>query len=77
YDFRASSFRAQVDTAGKLGVLLEKRIVPMVQITFAGELDHVKNAAKVGLAVSIEAAEEEVMAQQESAMAAGPVTPPF
>jgi mitochondrial import receptor subunit TOM40 len=42
YDFRASSFRAQVDTAGKLGVLLEKRIVPMVQITFAGELDHVK-----------------------------------
>lgn len=96
YDFRASSFRAQVDTKGKLGVLLEKRIVPMVQITFAGELDHVKvsnslrlsafqthtdtscqNAAKLGLAVSIEAAEEEVMAQQESAMAAGPVTPPF
>jgi mitochondrial import receptor subunit TOM40 len=42
YDFRASSFRAQVDSAGKLGVLLEKRVVPMVQITFAGELDHVK-----------------------------------
>lgn len=42
YDFRASSFRAQVDSDGKLGVLLEKRIVPMVQVTFAGELDHVK-----------------------------------
>lgn len=42
YDFRASSFRAQVDSEGKLGVLLEKRIVPMVQVTFAGELDHVK-----------------------------------
>lgn len=42
YDFRASSFRAQVDSAGKLGVLLEKRVVPMVQITFAGELDHAK-----------------------------------
>jgi len=42
YDFRMSSFRAQIDSAGKLGVLLEKRIVPMVQITFAGQLDHAK-----------------------------------
>lgn len=76
YDFRASSFRAQVDSEGKLGVLLEKRIVPMVQVTFAGELDHVKNNAKVGLAVSIEAAEEEVMQATES-MVSSPVTPPF
>ncbi|GAB7356589.1 hypothetical protein MBLNU459_g7318t1 [Dothideomycetes sp. NU459] len=76
YDFRMSSFRAQIDSAGKLGVLLEKRIVPMVQITFAGQLDHVKNSANLGLAVSIEAAEEEVMAQQEATGAMG-VTPPF
>ncbi|KAF1345749.1 eukaryotic porin-domain-containing protein [Delphinella strobiligena] len=76
YDFRASSFRAQVDSAGKLGVLLEKRVVPMVQITFAGELDHAKNAAKLGLAVSIEAAEEEVMQAAET-VASSPVVPPF
>lgn len=42
YDFRASSFRAQVNSEGKLACLLEKRVAPPVQVTFAGELDHVK-----------------------------------
>lgn len=42
YDFRASSFRAQVDSQGKIGCVLEKRVAPPVQMTFVGELDHVK-----------------------------------
>ena len=42
YDFRASTFRAQVDSTGKLSCLLEKRVLPPVQISFAGEIDHVK-----------------------------------
>ena len=41
YDFRMSTFRAQVDSAGKIGCLLEKRL-PGLQITFAAEMDHVK-----------------------------------
>jgi len=76
YEFRASIFRAQVDSTGKISCLLEKKLVPLVGITFAGELDHAKNSAKLGLAVSIEAAEEELMMQQESGTAV-PVTPPF
>ena len=42
YDFRASTFRAQLDSAGKVGCLLEKRVLPPVQVAFAGEIDHVK-----------------------------------
>ena len=42
YDFRMSSFRAQLDSTGKLSCLLEKRVLPPVQVTFAGEMDHVK-----------------------------------
>lgn len=42
YDFRASVFRAQIDSQGKLGCLLEKRIAPPVSLTFAGEIDHFK-----------------------------------
>jgi len=42
YDFRQSSFRAQIDSKGKLGCLLEKRVAPPVQITFAGEIDQAK-----------------------------------
>lgn len=42
YDFRTSSFRAQLDSTGKLSCLLEKRVLPPVQVTFAGEMDHFK-----------------------------------
>lgn len=96
YDFRNSTFRAQVDSTGKLSCLLEKRVLPPVQLTFAGEIDHfkvsahdfcvskiasvmliyvhVQQQAKIGLAVSIEAAGEELMQQQEQA--GGNVAPP-
>lgn len=42
YDFRASSFRAQVDSAGKVSCFLEKRIAMPVALTFAGEIDQAK-----------------------------------
>lgn len=42
YDFRASNFKAQIDTTGKVACVLEKRIVPAVGVTFSGELDHSK-----------------------------------
>lgn len=42
YDFRTSTFRAQLDSSGRLACLLEKRIAPAVQLTFAGDIDHFK-----------------------------------
>lgn len=42
YDFRASSFRAQVDSTGKVSCLLEKRIAMPIALTFAGEIDQAK-----------------------------------
>lgn len=42
YDFKTATFRAQLDSTGKLSCLLEKRVLPPVQIAFAGEMDHVK-----------------------------------
>lgn len=42
YSFRASSFRAQLDSQGRLGCLFEKHIAPAVSVTFSGEIDHVK-----------------------------------
>lgn len=41
YDFRAATFRAQVDSAGKLGCFLEKRVALPISLTFAGEIDQV------------------------------------
>lgn len=93
YDFRQSSFRAQIDNQGKVACLLEKMIAPPIRVTFSGEIDHkqvrhgnledstsrtntMQNAAKLGLAVAIEAADEAVMEQQEqqgAAMSAGSI----
>ncbi|KAH8597995.1 eukaryotic porin/Tom40 [Bisporella sp. PMI_857] len=42
YDFRMSTFRAQVDSSGKLSCLLEKRVAPSVQLTFAADMDQAK-----------------------------------
>ncbi|KAF2733861.1 hypothetical protein EJ04DRAFT_438245 [Polyplosphaeria fusca] len=75
YDFRASSFRAQIDNQGKVGCLLEKIVAPPIRLTFSGEIDHTQNAAKLGLAVSIDAADPEVMEQQERVGADAPSIP--
>ncbi|PWY83049.1 hypothetical protein BO70DRAFT_361991 [Aspergillus heteromorphus CBS 117.55] len=77
YDFRASTFRAQVDSTGKVSCLLEKRIAMPIALTFAGEIDQAKQTAKLGLAVSLEIAGEELMEQQEKVEAQGMIPPPF
>ena len=40
YDFRMSTFRAQVDSKGKLSCVLEKRVAPPVMMSFAADIDH-------------------------------------
>ena len=40
YDFRMSTFRAQIDTKGKLSCVLEKRVAAPVMMTFAADVDH-------------------------------------
>ncbi|OJD15320.1 hypothetical protein AJ78_04404 [Emergomyces pasteurianus Ep9510] len=77
YEFRASTFRAQIDSAGKLSCLLEKRVAMPISLTFAGEIDQVKQQAKIGLAVSFEMASEELMEQQESGEMPNVPSPPF
>ncbi|EEP78292.1 mitochondrial import receptor subunit tom-40 [Uncinocarpus reesii 1704] len=77
YEFRASTFRAQIDSSGKLGCLLEKRVAMPISLTFAGEIDQVKQQAKIGLAVSFETASEELMEMQESGEMSNVASPPF
>ncbi|EJD52967.1 hypothetical protein AURDEDRAFT_142053 [Auricularia subglabra TFB-10046 SS5] len=54
YELRMSTFRAQLDSSGKVSALLEQRFAPTFAFLFAGEIDHFKNAAKVGVGVMIE-----------------------
>ncbi|KAF8077936.1 eukaryotic porin-domain-containing protein [Lyophyllum atratum] len=54
YDLRLATFRAQVDSTGKVSALLEQRFTPAFAFLVSGEIDHFKNAAKVGVGVMIE-----------------------
>ncbi|KAK0450887.1 eukaryotic porin-domain-containing protein [Armillaria borealis] len=72
YDLRLATFRAQVDSGGKVSALLEQRFTPTFTFMLSGEIDHWKNAAKVGFGVIMEStslSQEELEAQMA-------VTPP-
>ncbi|RYP77035.1 hypothetical protein DL771_001325 [Monosporascus sp. 5C6A] len=77
YDFRMSTFRAQVDSKGKLGCLLEKRVAPPVTMSFCADVDHYTQSAKVGLGITIEAGGEELQEQQEAVGAQASPNIPF
>ncbi|KAF3760276.1 putative translocase of outer mitochondrial membrane complex, subunit TOM40 [Cryphonectria parasitica EP155] len=65
YDFRMSTFRAQLDSKGKLSCLLEKRVAGPVMMTVGADVDHATQTAKLGLGISIETGGEELQEQQE------------
>jgi len=54
YDLRMSTFRAQLDSTGKVSALLEQRFAPTFSFLVSGEIDHFKNSARVGMGVMIE-----------------------
>lgn len=68
YEFRQSVFRGQIDSDGKVACLVERRILPILSVTFAGELDHAKSSSRVGLGLQLEAGSEEVFEQQKQLM---------
>ncbi|KAF9069602.1 eukaryotic porin-domain-containing protein [Rhodocollybia butyracea] len=65
YDLRLSTFRAQLDSTGKVSALLEQRFTPTFAFLVAGEIDHFKNSAKVGVGVMIESS---ALSQEEMEM---------
>lgn len=77
YDFRMSTFRAQVDSKGKMACLLEKRIAPFVTMSFGCDVDHVSQAAKIGLGITIESGSEDLQEQQEALGTAASPNIPF
>lgn len=66
YEYRQSVFRGSVDTSGKVGCFLERKILPTLSVLFCGELDHFKQESKLGCGLQFETAgsEELLMMQQ-------------
>lgn len=68
YEFRQSVFRGQIDSDGKVACLVERRVLPILGLTFGGELDHAKSTSRVGLGLQLEAGSDEVFEQQQQLM---------
>lgn len=68
YEFRQSVFRGQIDSDGKVSCLVERRVLPILSLTFAGEIDHAKSTSRVGFGLQLEAGSEEVFEQQQQLM---------
>ncbi|OAP56978.1 hypothetical protein AYL99_09090 [Fonsecaea erecta] len=77
YSFANSVYRAQVDSTGKFGVVLERRVAPPVTLTFAAEIDQWKNTHKLGVAVSLEGAPEELQEIMERPENQSAIPPPI
>ncbi|KAI5122959.1 hypothetical protein M0805_006838 [Coniferiporia weirii] len=73
YDLRMATFRAQLDSNGKVSAMLEQRFAPTFAFMVAGEIDHFKNAAKVGVGVMIESSS---LTPEEMGMVPQPAYPP-
>ncbi|ORY28282.1 eukaryotic porin/Tom40 [Naematelia encephala] len=71
YDFRMATFRGQIDSNGKVGMLLEQRFTPAFAFMVSGEIDHAKNASRFGVGIMIESS---TMTQEEM-IAAGMLQP--
>ncbi|RXK36220.1 mitochondrial import receptor subunit TOM40 [Tremella mesenterica] len=54
YDFRPATFRAQVDSNMKVGMLLEQRFTPAFAFLVGGEIDHARNTSRFGVGIQIE-----------------------
>ncbi|KAK6461618.1 eukaryotic porin-domain-containing protein [Scheffersomyces coipomensis] len=66
YEYRSAVFRGQLDSNGKVGAFLEKRILPTVSILFSGEIDQFKQSSRLGLGLQFEAAgNEQLMLMQQ------------
>ncbi|THH10193.1 hypothetical protein EW145_g1504 [Phellinidium pouzarii] len=73
YDLRMATFRAQLDSTGKVSAMLEQRFAPTFAFMVAGEIDHFKNAAKIGVGVMIESSS---LTPEEMGMVPQPGYPP-
>lgn len=55
FDFRAATFRGQVDTTGRVSAYLEERMAPGFSFIITGDLDHMKGQSKFGIGIMLSA----------------------
>lgn len=54
FDYRQATVRAQLDSTGRVGLVLEEKLFPGFALLLSGELDHVKSTSRFGVGITME-----------------------
>ncbi|CAG8517883.1 12558_t:CDS:2 [Ambispora gerdemannii] len=55
FDFRAATFRGQLDTTGRVSVVIEEKIAPGFSFIITGDIEHAKSTSRFGIGFQLEA----------------------
>ncbi|CAI2171111.1 2418_t:CDS:2 [Funneliformis geosporum] len=55
FDFRAATFRGQIDTTGRVSAVIEQKIAPGFSFIITGDIEHMKSTARFGVGIQLEA----------------------
>lgn len=54
FDYRQATLRSQIDSTGKVGMVLEEKLFPGFALLLSGEIDHVRSLSRFGIGISME-----------------------
>ncbi|CAG8565060.1 1261_t:CDS:2 [Paraglomus occultum] len=54
FDFRAATIRGQVDTTGRVSVVIEEKIAPGFSFLITGDMEHAKGQSRFGIGIQME-----------------------
>ena len=55
FDFRAATFRGQIDTTGRVSTVIKQKIAPGFSFIITGDIEHMKSTARFGVGIQLEA----------------------
>ncbi|KAK9455608.1 eukaryotic porin-domain-containing protein [Dipodascopsis uninucleata] len=64
-EYSDAMVRTQLDSTGKIALVIDKMLQPTVKMSIASELDHAKNSCKIGLNLQFEMASESYEMQMQ------------
>ena len=54
FDYRQATIRAQLDSTGRVGLVMEEKLFPGFALLLSGEIDHVRGSNRFGIGISME-----------------------
>lgn len=54
FEYRQATLRAQLDSTGRVGMVLDEKLFPGFALLLSGEIDHVRSVSRFGVGITME-----------------------